>query len=40
MYTEWTKKKKIETVVKDTYFFINTELGHCLPVILSVSFLE
>jgi len=29
-----------ETVVKDTHFIINTELGHHLPVIQLVSFLQ
>jgi len=32
--------KITETVVKDTHFFINTELGHHFPVIQLVSFLE
>jgi len=32
--------KIMETVVKDTHLFINTELGHHLPVIQLVSFLE
>ena len=30
----------METVVIDTYFFINMELGHNVPVIQPVSFLE
>jgi hypothetical protein len=30
----------METVVKDAHFFVNTELGHHLPVIQLVSFLE
>jgi hypothetical protein len=30
----------IATVVKDSHFYINTELGHHLPVIQLVSFLE
>jgi hypothetical protein len=32
--------KIMETVVKDTYFFTNKELGHHLPLIQLVSFLE
>ena len=32
--------KIMERVVKDTHFFINTELGNHLPVIKLVSFLE
>jgi len=38
MYREWIKI--METAVKDTHFFINMELGHCLPVTKLVSFLE
>jgi len=30
----------METAVKDTHFFINTELGHHLPVTQLVSFLQ
>jgi len=30
----------METAVKDTHFFINKELGHHLPAIQLVSFLE
>jgi hypothetical protein len=33
-------KIKMRKVVKDTHFFINTELGHHLPVIQLVSILE
>jgi len=33
-------KNTVETDVKDTRFFINSELGHHLPVMLLVSFLE
>ena len=33
-------QKEMETFVKDTHFFINKELGHCLSVKQSVSFLE
>jgi len=32
--------KIMETVVKDTLFFSNTELGHHFPVIQLASFLE
>ena len=32
--------KIMEKVMRDTNFFINTELGHHLPVIHLVSFLE
>ena len=32
-------EKIMETVVRDTHFFINTELGHHLPVIQLLSFL-
>jgi hypothetical protein len=30
----------MDTVVKDTHFFLNTELGHNLPVMQLVSFFE
>ena len=30
----------METAVKDTHFFINMKLGHCLPVTQLVSLLE
>ena len=32
--------KIMEAVVKDTHFFINTELGHHLSVMQLVSFLQ
>jgi hypothetical protein len=32
--------RMMEIFVKDTYFFINMEFGHHLPVIQLVSFLE
>jgi hypothetical protein len=32
--------KIMETVVKDTHFFIKTELGRHMPVVQLVSFLE